>query len=247
MTERDYRQLEATIKALTPMVWLAQNLAKIFPRGDGAEASEEEVSHMVALSAEEGSILPLEAELVKNVLQLNDVAAKEIMTPRTVVFKLDASRTVAEVTEEVANRPHSRIPIHAPDDPEDWTGQVLKEDVLACMARDEFEVRLETLQKPLEYLPESVPGHRLLSAFLKRRAHLLAVVDEYGGISGVVTLEDVMESLLGEEIVDETDSVVDLREEALEQGRTRLAQTQQADESPSGMAPGDDDRRGETP
>ncbi len=216
--------LAAAVKALTPLVWFAQQLAKVFPRSDGQEASEEEVYQMAALSAEEGSILPLEAALVRNVLKLDDVAAKEIMTPRTVVFKLDASRTVAQVADEVARRPHSRIPIHAPGGPEDWTGQVLKEDVLACMARDEFEVRLEALQKPLDHIPESVPGHRLLSAFLKRRAHLLAVVDEYGGISGVVSLEDVMESLLGEEIVDETDTVVDLQQAARRRGAQQLEQ-----------------------
>ncbi len=214
--------LAAAVRALTPLVWLAQQLAKIFPRGAVPEASEEEVFQMAMLSAEEGSILPLEAELVRNVLKLDDVVAKEIMTPRTVVFKLDASRTVAEVADEVIRRPHSRIPIHAPGAPEDWTGQVLKEDVLACMARDQFEVRLEALEKPLDHIPEVVPGHLLLSAFLKRRTHLLAVVDEYGGISGVVTLEDVMESLLGEEIVDETDTVVDLQQAARRHGARQL-------------------------
>ena len=174
------------------------------------------------MSAEEGSILPLEAELVRNVLRLNDVTAKEIMTPRTVVYKLDASRTVAEVAAEVGHAPHSRIPIHAPENPEDWIGQVLKEEVLGYMARDEYDVRLEALAKPLGYVPELVPGHQLLSEFLRRRVHLLAVVDEYGGMAGVVTLEDVMESLLGEEIVDETDRVVDLQQAARRSGARRF-------------------------
>ena len=214
--------LDAAVRALTPLVWLAQQAAKIFPRGDAPEASEEEVYQLAMLSAEEGSILPQEAELVRNVLRLNDVTAKEIMTPRTVVFKLDASRTVAEVADEVERLPHSRIPIHAPGDPEGWIGQVMKEDVLASMARDEFALRLEALKKPLGYIPETAPGHRLLNAFLRRRAHLLAVVDEYGGIAGVVTLEDVMESLLGEEIVDETDTVVDLQQAARRRGARQL-------------------------
>ena len=214
--------LDAAVKALTPLVWLAQQAAKVFPRGDGPEASEEEVYQLAMLSAEEGSILPLEAELVRNVLRLNDVTAKEIMTPRTVVFKLDASLTVAEVVDEVGNLPHSRIPIHAPGDPEDWIGQVMKEDVLASMARDDFGERLEELMMPLGYIPEVVPGHRLLSEFLRRRTHLLAVVDEYGGMAGVVTLEDVMESLLGEEIVDETDVVVNMQQAARKHGARQL-------------------------
>ncbi len=213
---------ELAVRALTPLVWLSQKVSRIFAGADGPSAPEEEVHQMAVMSAEEGSILPLEAKLVRNVLRLNEVMARDIMTPRTVVFKQEASKSVAEVAEEVGRQPHSRIPIHAADDPEDWIGLVMKEDVLAAMARDQFDVRLESLKKPLGFVPEVVPGHQLLNEFLERRAHLLAVVDEYGGMLGVVTLEDVMESLLGTEIVDETDQVADLRQVARRRGARQL-------------------------
>lgn len=210
--------LNVAVKLLYPLVMLAQQAARIIPRGSGPVAPEEEVHHLAMLSAEEGSILPLEADLVRNVLKLNDVTARDIMTPRTVVFKLDASRTVMEVVEELDTCPHSRIQIYAPDDPENWTGQMMKEKILAHMARDEFDA----FKLPLGFVHEVVPGHRLLNEFLKRRTHLLAVIDEDGGIQGVVTLEDVMESLIGAEIVDETDVIVDLQQAALRHGTRQL-------------------------
>lgn len=224
--------LAVAIKVLSPLVWLSQKAAKIFPRsGSDLVAPEEEVHQMAVLSAEEGSILPIEAELVRNVLRLNEITARDIMTPRTVVFKLEADATVAEVAELVTGRPHSRIPIHGPDHPENWLGVVFKEEVLGCMARDEFDVPLEKLKRPLGFVPETVPGHQLLAEFLRRRVHLLSVVDEYGGIQGVVTLEDVMESLLGEEIVDETDTVVDLQLAARRRAERRLEKLQDEQKS----------------
>ena len=195
---------------LSPFVSLSQRASAFLRSGEQVPvAPEEEVHQLAALSAEEGSILPVEAALVQNVLRLNEITAREIMTPRTVVFKLKAETTVQEIIEEIGETSYTRIPIYEGDDPDDWHGIVLKGDLLACLARDEFETRLLDLQKPLAFVPETLPGHRLLETFLRRREHMLGVLDEFGGVLGVVTLEDVMESLIGEEIIDETDLVVD--------------------------------------
>ncbi|MEM6796299.1 MAG: hemolysin family protein [Acidobacteriota bacterium] len=202
-----------------PVVWSTRGLTRLMQREvDEPVAPEEEIHQVAALSAEEGSILPIEAELVANVLRLDEIRARDIMTPRTVVFKLPETLTVREAGDQVVSCPHSRIPIHG-EDPENWIGFVFKSDVLQRMAHDEFEVPLAALRKPLELVPDSLPGHRLLSEFLRRRRHLLGVLDEYGGMSGVVTLEDVMETLIGEEIVDETDRDVDLQEVARRRAR----------------------------
>ncbi len=216
--------LNLVVWVLFPLVWLSQQAARLL-RSDQQEvlASEEEVYQFAALSAEEGSILPVEAELVKNVLRLNEVKAREIMTPRTVVFKLAAERTVRDVEASIAASAHSRIPVYVDDDMENLVGWVLKSDVLTRLVEGDFDVKLSALAKPLGFVPEASPGHLLLKEFLKRRTHILAVADEYGGVAGIVSLEDVVESLLGEEIVDETDAVVDLRSEARRQGRARLA------------------------
>ena len=237
--------LDMVVRSLHPLVWLSRQAARVLKTDEEqALAPEAEVHQIAALSAEEGSILPIEAELVKNVLRLNEVQARDIMTPRTVVFKLAAERTVREVADGLASA-HSRIPIFAGDDPEDLIGWVLRADVLTRLAAGEddidVDVPLSALAKPLGFVPEAAPGHLLLNEFLKRRTHILAVADEYGGVAGIVTLEDVLESLLGEEIVDETDSVVDLRKAALEQGRTRLARPSRGAPSASGPTPPEDE------
>lgn len=215
--------LAATIWALTPIVWLSQKAAALLQQKTPSPmAPEEEVHQFAALSAEEGSILPEEAALVQNVLRLNETTASDIMTPRTVVFKRPAALSVGALRDEIESIPHTRIPIHG-EDPEDWLGVVRKDHILACLARDEFDVTLLSLRKPIVFVPATAPGHILLKDFLQRREHLLGIVDEYGGILGLVTLEDVVESLLGEEIVDETDLVEDLQVMARRRGRQRLA------------------------
>jgi len=219
------RPLHGLITAMYPLVWLSQRFAAVFRRGGPVRiAPEEEVWHFAAISAEEGSILPFEAELVRNVLQLNDVTARDIMTPRTVVVKLPANLTVKELAAEAGDLPHSRIPIYAAKDPDNWTGVVLRRNILAHLAADRFDVPLEAFARPISFVPDTMPGHLLLNEFLKRRQHLLGVVDESGVIVGVVTLEDVLESLIGKEIVDETDLHPDMQEVARKQAAERFRQ-----------------------
>ena len=213
--------LNLAIVGLTPIIWFVQRFSRVLqPREPILAAPEEEVHQMAMLSAEEGSILPIEAKLVKNVLRLNEVRARDIMTPRTVVFRLPAELTLREVAQQVKSWSQSRIPVHSGDDPEHCTGLVLTKDILGMLARDEFDATLQSIARPLYFVPEATPGHVLLKTFLQRETHLFGVVDEYGGLAGVVTLEDVLESLLGEEIVDEADISVDLQQVA----RLRLRQ-----------------------
>jgi CBS domain containing-hemolysin-like protein len=212
--------VNGAIKMLSPLIWLSDLISH---RIQGKEilmvAPEEEVETLARISAEEGSILPIEAQLVKNVLALNEVKARDIMTPRTVVFKAPSNMTLQEVADNSAQWTHSRVPIFAEDDQENWIGMVLRRDVYTGLANDEFDRTLESICKPIHFVPETTPGHKLLSEFLKRRSLLFGVVDEYGGLSGIVTLEDVMESLIGAEIVDEYDAAVDMQEVARRRSR----------------------------
>ncbi|MDA8021144.1 MAG: hemolysin family protein [Thermoanaerobaculia bacterium] len=208
------------IKMLQPLVWASQQASSWVSRDQPqALAPEEEVHQVAQLSAEEGSILPMEAALVKNVLELDQVTARDIMTPRTVVFRLVESATVGDVAEQVVDCPHSRIPVHPANDSDHWPGFVFRADVLEALARDEFDKRLSELRKPLDFLLQQTPAHRMLKDFLERRHHLMGVMDEYGGTQGLVSLEDVLETLLGAEIVDETDRVADLQRMARHQAR----------------------------
>ncbi|MGB2984265.1 MAG: CBS domain-containing protein [Phycisphaerae bacterium] len=130
---------------------------------------------------------------------------------------------------------HTRVPVFDSEDPEKWIGFVLKDDVVGQLAADRFAAAVETLCKPLGFVPETAPGHLLLNEFIKQRQHILGVVDEYGGLAGVVTLEDVLESLIGEEIVDETDLDEDMRAVARRSaaGRIHRSKDPGKDQGPS--------------
>ncbi|MDH3270130.1 MAG: hemolysin family protein [Gemmatimonadota bacterium] len=208
------------IAALHPIVWTVEHASQwLKPTGQVFSAPEEEVMQLAQISADEGSISADEAAMVRNVLALDDLSAHEVMTPRTVVFRLPETMTLSQVGAHVDEWHHSRIPIYDPEDGDRWTGLVRAADVLAGLAAGDLETPLSKLARPLYFVPETTPGHKLLHRFIEERTHLFAVVDEFGGMAGVVTLEDVVESLIGREIVDEVDQVANMREVALRRGR----------------------------
>jgi CBS domain containing-hemolysin-like protein len=208
------RPWNLSIKLLFPLIWLTQHVARLLKPSDPVIASEEEVHHFAMMSAEEGSIMQHEADMVTNVLHLDRVKTRELMTPRPVVFKLASGTTLGDLSHGVTEWNHSRVPVYDARDPDTWKGFVFARDVLAALAADRHDATIDQFCKPLFFVTEDTPGHVLLRTFLKRRTHLFGVVDGYGGISGIVTLEDVLESLIGEEIVDESDSAVDMQEVA---------------------------------
>ncbi len=211
------------IGVLSPLVWTTQAMSNwLKPSKKVFSAPEEEIQFMAMIGAEEGSIYPFEAKLVKNVLKLDDVRAADIMTPRPVVFKLPASMTLKDVATRIKDWTHSRIPLYDEEDPEKWIGVVMTRHILERLANDDFETTLETISQEMLFLSTKTPGHVLLRTFIKRRSHIVGVVDEYGGIAGIVTLEDVMEALLGEEIMDEVDEVEDMQEVARLRRREQL-------------------------
>ena len=215
--------LNAAVAALHPVVWLTEKVSRLLRGGQRTLfAPEAEVAQMAAVSAEEGSILPEEADLVGNVLRLDDVLAKDIMTPRTVVLAFPANTTLRQFRDRPHEKLYSRIPLYAPENPENWIGVVRSQDVLTRLSSDEFDLVLEDICRPIHFVPEQTHGHRLLTEFLTRKIHFLGVVDEYGTIMGVVTLEDIMESLVGSEIVDETDTTADLQKDARDRASRRF-------------------------
>lgn len=211
---------KGAITLLTPVVWTVERVSGwLKPSGPVFAAPEEEVMQLAQISADEGSISVDEAAMVRNVLALNDMNAREVMTPRTVVFRLPNDMTLGGMKEHVEEWTHSRIPIFDPDDTDRWTGLVRSTDVLVALAEGHLDQTLQELALPLHFVPESTPGHLLLNRFIAEQTHLFAVVDEFGGVAGVVSLEDVVEELIGQEIVDEADKAPDLREVARRKAR----------------------------
>ncbi len=171
--------------------------------------SRDEVRNIASLALEEGAIDQTEAAVLRNLIALRETTVEEIMTPRTVVFTLAADRTVREATEK-GPPPFARVPVvqGSLDHPR---GLLHRQDLIRALTEGKMEVTLGEVARPLHAVPELAKLPAILKQFVQRREHLFLVVDEYGGSVGIVTLEDVIETLLGMEIVDETDSVEDMQ------------------------------------
>jgi CBS domain containing-hemolysin-like protein len=194
---------------LTPVVVVFETLMRPLTRGERPPTTNEaEIRLLARIGRTEGIIQGDEAEMIQRVFLLNDRTAEELMTPRPAVTWLDADRPLAEAREDILASEHSRIVV-ADGDLDHVAGVALKHELLAALLQQP-ETTVGAHVRAVEAVPWLVRADDLLDRFRSQRAHLMLVLDEYGGTMGVVTLEDVLEVLTGE-IVDETDSQVDLR------------------------------------
>lgn len=207
----------------TPLILMLEKLTAPLVEGRKQPVTNEaEIKLLAMLGYQEGLIEDDEAEMIQKVFRLNDMSAADIMTPRVALTYLYGEDILQTVQQEVIDSQHSRI-IVISEDLDHVLGVALKSELLAALVQEKGDVPVQTLMRPARYVPETERADRLLKTFQTAREHLMIVVDEYGGVSGVVTLEDVLEVLTGE-IVDETDRNVDLQALA-RQRRKRLLQT----------------------
>ncbi|WP_165177738.1 CNNM domain-containing protein [Desulfovibrio sp. ZJ369] len=205
------RPLALIIKLLSPILWLTSLLTRLLsPPSAGPEISEDDICAVTSLSRQAGRIKPYEERFIRNVLSLDQKRAHEIMTPRTVVFSLPADITVEEAYKDPRIWHFSRIPVYGEDN-EDLVGFVERRTLGRCIKDGKQATPLSEIMRPLHFVLESQTLDVLLRELLQARVHLFAVLDEYGGLAGVVSLEDVLEEILGSEILDESDNVADLR------------------------------------
>jgi len=197
-----------------PFVILSE-LLHDFLDSDEHESSitREEMIVTAELGADEGAIRRNESTVIQNLLTLNKLEVTDIMTPRSVMFALDQKNTVGKIFDEHKNLEFSRIPVFN-DTLDDVTGFVLRYKLMEAYSQDLDDWPLEKFSNPLHTVPETISVAACMDQFIKRKEHIFLVVNEYGSPDGIVTLEDVVETLLGVEIVDETDSVEDLRKHA---------------------------------
>ena len=206
---------------LRPATWLSGQITKLItPKKSGPEATEDDINAMARISRQAGVIQGYEETAIRNILALDQKRVHDVMTPRTVVFSLPESCTVDEAHAMPSFWHFSRIPVYAEDN-EDIVGLVLRRDVVLHRDAHEGNMTLGEIMQPVHFVLESLTLDKVLTEFLERHQHLFAVLDEYGGLAGVISLEDVMEELLGREIVDESDVAADLRAVA----RSRRAET----------------------
>ena len=196
---------------LRPATWLSGQITKLItPKDSGPEATEDDINAMARISRQAGVIQSYEETAIRNILALDQKRVHDVMTPRTVVFSLPEDCTVEQAYAIPSFWNFSRIPVYAEDN-EDIVGIVLRRDVVLHRDADDGEMKLGDIMQPVHFVLESLTLDKVLTEFLERRQHLFAVLDEFGGLAGVISLEDVMEELLGREIVDESDVAADLR------------------------------------
>ncbi len=199
-----------------PFVYLSVYLNRILKKEDSPEkVSREEMIAMAEVGENEGTILEKESDIIENLMNLNDVPAEDVMTPRNVIFALQKDQTVGEIVRQHSPIAFSRIPVYNKD-LDDVIGVIHRYDLVNKQAEDQFDIPMEELQEPVYFVQQEDSVAFILDEFVKRRQQMFIVTDEFGTTTGIITLEDAIETLLGVEIVDEHDSVVDMRKLASE-------------------------------
>lgn len=203
--------LPALILVLSPLVWFSEVITGFMKRRRGSEKlSREEFTALARVAAQQGVFDESEMRILRNLFHFGSLRTRDIMTPRTVVFSLEENTTVRDAVAERGAMIFSRIPIWK-ETPDQVTGYILKDHLLIQAARNELDVPVSSFAREALIVPDTLPLTSLFERLLDRREHIAVVVDEYGGVDGVVTMEDVLETLIGLEIVDEMDSVQDMR------------------------------------
>ena len=190
---------KATVKAVVP-----QN-------NDREINEEEEIILLARKGAKEGSLSNNESDLVTNALRLDDIHVRDIMTPRTVVSAFEEDMTVGEVFKKHSNVPFARVPIFA-ETIDSVTGIVRRRDLLQAAAADKDEVLIRELAQEVVFVPENASADKALRLLLAQQSQLVVVADEFGSTVGVLAMEDIIESILGQEIFEHDDVAVDMRE-----------------------------------
>jgi CBS domain containing-hemolysin-like protein len=209
------------VKLVYPLVWISTRLTRLFSRHGENEITREEIIALASLGHKEGILFPHENKYLSNLLNLRNIKTEKIFTPRTVVHMLEENLSVEKALEDPKTRQFSRIPIYAGTS-DTVTGKVLLIDLFETLHNGKGEKPISEIAKPIFRVSEKLSVQKLLDTFIKRRAHLFLVEDEFGQMDGIVTLEDAIETLLGREIIDERDTVVDMQALAKQRFRKRL-------------------------
>jgi CBS domain containing-hemolysin-like protein len=206
-----------------PLVFLSARITKAISNNKSEQStSREEISAMASIGADEGIFSEKEHKIIQNLLRLKNVRVTEIMTPRVVVATADENLFLADFLKNKDFLKFSRIPVYS-ENKEHITGYVFRQEVFEKLAEDKHEMQLKDIRREIVY----IPGNKVLlgvwELLLEKKEHIALIIDEYGGMEGIVTLEDVIETLLGLEITDEKDTVIDMQKYARERWKTRQA------------------------
>jgi CBS domain containing-hemolysin-like protein len=216
------RSLDLLIKITYPIIWVCQLVTRIFNSSKEKNVfSRTDFLAMAQIGSQEGTLDEAETKFIHNLLHFKNYKVKDVMTPRTVAVVAPqdmTARTFYDMQDELI---FSRIPLKADQGQEAIIGYVLKDEVLEHLIDDDNDKELGHFKREIISVPESYSIFQLFNDFILKREHIALVVDDFGGMAGLVTMEDIVETLLGAEIVDETDKIVDLQDMAKKQWKSR--------------------------
>lgn len=205
----------------TGILWLLQITTKLIGKDSHISIlSREDFSAMTDLATEEGVFDKDESKVIKNLLNFKSVLARDIMTPRVVVNSANESMTVEDYFSKNKTSPFSRVPIYN-NNPDNITGYIIKEDILKEIAEDNHSIKLAELKRKILIVNSTIAIPLLFQKFIEEKEHIAIIVDEFGSFNGIVTMEDVIETLLGLEIMDEQDKHDDMQQLARDKWKER--------------------------
>ncbi len=215
------------VVVMYPLVWLIQKLRRSISDDEAdTTISREEVSAMANIGEEEGVLDDSENKVIQNIMKLDDIKAYDVMTPRVVAAIAPESMTLKQFYKQEELSHNSRIPVYA-DSPEFITGYIMRYDVLENLAEDKFDMRLKSIKRKIAAFHEETSVSDIWESLLKTRDQIACIIDDYGCFQGIITLEDIMETILGMEIIDENDTVTDMQQFARERWMKRKNQYKQ--------------------
>jgi magnesium and cobalt exporter, CNNM family len=204
-----------------PLVVMSTIITKLISKSNQEETtSREEIAALANIGANEGVFSNKEHKIIQNILRLKNVKVSEIMTPRVVVVVADEKLYLKDFLKNKDYLTFSRIPIFSEND-ENITGYVFRQSVFEKLAEDQHDLKLKDIKRDIVTVPNSIVLFTLWEKLLEIKEHIAIIVDEYGGLDGIVTMEDIIETLLGLEIVDEKDTVADMQKYARDRWRER--------------------------
>lgn len=204
-----------------PLVLLSSMLTKMLSRKKSEfTTSREEISALASIGTQEGIFADKENKIIQNLIKLKSLKIKEVMTPRIVVVTADEEMTLKEFLENKEFLHFSRIPIHK-NNKDNITGYIFRQLVFEKLAEDQFDLKLKDIKRDILIFPRNKTLFDAWDEMLKRKEHISLVTDEYGGMDGITTLEDIIESLLGFEIIDEKDKVEDMQQYAIKRWKEK--------------------------
>lgn len=215
------RIIKGMIAITYPLVWLSSILTKMLSR-DKSEltTSREEISALASIGAQEGIFADKENIIIQNLIKLKGLKIKQVMTPRIVVVMANEDMTLQEFLKKKEFLHFSRIPIYH-ENRDNITGYVFRELVFEKLAEDQFDLKLKDIKREIVNFPESMTLFDAWEEMLQKKEHISLITDEYGGMDGITTLEDIIESLLGFEIVDEKDKIEDMQQYAVKRWKEK--------------------------